>query len=195
MWKLSPLKARNLKNPNKKILLVLTGSIASAKAGDQIKELRSRGWQVTCVLTKAAENFVTPLTVRAFSGQPVYGEFFSHETPYDVLHTSLAEESDAILAAPASADFIARLAAGMADDLASCIILATKKPVVVAPAMNDQMYLHPLTQKNLGILKEVGYHILDPIEGDLVCGKTAIGHIPDPKTLADAVQTIISRHP
>lgn len=150
---------------------------------------------MTCVLTKAAENFVTPLAVRAFSGQPVYGDFFSYETPYDVLHTSLAEESDVILVAPASADFIARLAAGMADDLGSCIILAAKKPVVVAPAMNDQMYLHPLTQKNLGILKEIGYHILDPVEGDLVCGKTAIGHIPDPKTLADAVQAIISCHP
>lgn len=195
MLKLSPRKARNLKNPNKKILLVLTGSIASAKAGDQIKELRARGWQVTCILTKAAENFVTPLTVRAFSGQPVYGEFFSHETPYDVLHTSLAEENDVILAAPASADFIARLAAGMADDLATCVILAARKPVVVAPAMNDQMYLHPLTQKNLGILKEIGYHIIDPIEGDLVCGKTAIGHIPDPKTLADSLQSIFNSRP
>lgn len=172
----------------------MTGSIASAKAGDQIKELRSRGWLVTCVLTKAAENFVTPLAVRAFSGQPVYGDFFTHETPYDVLHTSLAEEHDVVLAAPASADFIARLAAGMADDLASCIILATRKPVIVAPAMNDQMYLHPLTQKNLGVLKGIGYHIIDPIEGDLVCGKTAIGHIPDPKAIADAVQNIVIPH-
>lgn len=146
---------------------------------------------MTCVLTKAAESFVTPLAVRAFSGQPVYGEFFSHETPYDVLHTSLAEENDLILAAPASADFIARLAAGMADDLASCVVLASRKPILVAPAMNDHMYHHPLTQRNLGVLKGAGYHILDPIEGDLVCGKTAIGHIPEPRSIADAVQNIL----
>lgn len=185
------LKEKNLKNPSKRILLILTGSIASAKSGDLIKELRGRGWLVTCVLTRAAEHFVTPLAVRAFSGQPVYGEFFSPETPYDVLHTALAEESDLILAAPASADFIARLAAGMADDLASCIILAARKPIVVAPAMNDVMYQHPLTQRNLEVLRSSGYHVIDPIEGDLVCGKTAIGHIPEPRALGDAVQKIL----
>lgn len=148
--------------------------------------------QVTCILTKAAEKFVTPLAVRAFSGQPVYGDFFSHETPYDVLHTSLADENDLVLVAPATADFLAKLSAGMADDLGSCVILATQKPVVLAPAMNDQMYHHPLTQRNLETLRSIGYHILPPIEGDLVCGKTAIGHIPEPASIAETVQEILT---
>lgn len=172
----------------------MTGSIASAKSGDLIKELRAQAWQVTCVLTKAAEKFVTPLAVRAFSGQPVYGDFFSHETPYDVLHTSLAEENDLVLVAPASADFVARLAAGMGDDLGSCIVLATRKPVVVAPAMNDLMYHHPLTQRNLQTLRSIGYHVLNPVEGDLVCGKTAIGHIPEPSVIAQFVQNLFTAH-
>ncbi|HTL47256.1 MAG TPA: flavoprotein [Verrucomicrobiae bacterium] len=180
-----------VKNPKKlkgkNLLLILSGSIAAYKSGDVIKELREAGAKVTCVLTKGAQEFVTPLTLRAVSGQPVYGEFFAADTPYDVIHTSLAEESDAVLIAPASANFIARLAAGMADDLASCIVLATRKPVIVVPAMNDQMYYHTLTQKNLATLREVGYEIVDPIQGDLVCGRTAMGHISDTKAILEVV--------
>jgi len=97
------------------------------------------------------------------------------------------ETSDVILVAPASADFIARLAAGLADDLASCLILATHRPVLIAPAMNDQMYLHPVTQRNIRSLKEIGYHFIDPVEGPLVCGKEAIGHISDPETIVQSL--------
>lgn len=167
----------------KTILLILTGSIAAYKAGDLIQALREAGARVVCVMTESAKQFVTPLVLRALSGEKVYHDFFSAETPYDVLHTSLAEEADLVLAAPASADFIARLAHGMASDLASCIVLATRRPVVVAPAMNDQMYSHPLTQENIQKLKLIGYRFIDPVIGPLVCGKEALGHVAEPETI------------
>src|SRR3989338_2293212 len=147
MKKQSPRKKRL---PNKTILHILSGSIAAYKAGDLIQVLRDEGARVICVMTESAKHFVTPLVLRALSGEKVYHDFFSADTPYDVLHTSLSEEADAILISPASADFIARLAAGMADDLASCIVLAARRPIVIVPAMNDHMYTHPLTQRNLG---------------------------------------------
>lgn len=190
MKKLSP-KEKNLPKPlNQKgtVIHVLTGSIAAYKAGDLVQEMRRSGLRVVCVMSESAKQFITPLVLRALSGERVYHEFFSADTPYDVLHTSLAEEGDVILVAPASADFIARLAAGMASDLGSCIILATKKPVIIAPAMNDNMYSHPLTQENIKKLKSIGYHFVDPIEGHLVCGKEAIGHISDPATILSALK-------
>ena len=164
---------------NKTIVHIVTGSIAAYKAGDLVQVLREAGARVICVLTACAKHFVTPLTLRALSGEAVYSDFFSAETPYGVIHTSLAEEADLVLIAPASANFIARLAAGLADDLASTIVLAADKPIVVVPAMNDHMLSHPLTQRNLKTLREIGYHIVDPIVGDLVCGKEALGHIAD----------------
>ena len=96
-----------------------------------------------------------------------------------------------ILGAPASADFLARLAAGMADDLASCIILAARKPILLVPAMNDQMYSHPLTQQNIQKLKKIGYHFVDPIHGHLICGKEAMGHISDPETILASLQKVL----
>ena len=176
---------------NKIVLHILSGSIAAYKAGDLIQLLRDAGGRVICVMTESAKHFVTPLVLRALSGQKVYQDFFSADTPYDVLHTSLAEEADAVLVSPASADFIARLAAGMADDLASCIVLATRRPVVIVPAMNDHMYHHPLTQRNLGILREAGYHIVDSIEGHLVCGKEAMGHISEDTTILNTITRLL----
>ena len=185
-----PLQRKRLKD--KVVLHILTGSIAAYKAGDLIQALREEGARVICVMTESAKKFITPLTIRAISGEEVYHDFFSPNTPFDVLHTSLAEQADLILAAPASANFIARLAAGMADDLASCIILAAKRPVVLAPAMNDQMYSHPLTQKNIKTLKGISYRFVDPIEGPLVCGKEAVGHISDSETIISVVHELIS---
>ena len=178
--------------PNRTVLHILSGSIAAYKAGDLVRLMREEGARVICVMTESAKHFVTPLVLRALSGEKVYQDFFSTDTSYDVLHTSLAEEADAILVSPASADFIARIAAGMADDLASCIILAARRPVIVVPAMNDQMYSHPLTQRNLGILREAGYHIIDPIEGHLVCGKEAIGHISEDSAILNTLSRLLS---
>lgn len=177
---------------NRSILHIVTGSIAAYKIGDLVQDLRSEGANVTCVMTSAAKHFVTPLVLRALSGQRVYEEkdFFTTETPYDVLHTSLADQSDAILIAPASADFIAKLRSGHADDLASCIVLATRAHVVIVPAMNDQMYLHPITQENMAHLKKIGYHFVEPVQGHLVCGKEAMGHIADSSSVLSKLQSV-----
>jgi len=176
----------------KAILLIVTGSIAAYKIPDLIQALREQGARVTCVLTEAAKKFVTPLTVRAVSGEGVYDDFFNPHTPFDVIHTSLAEWADLILVAPASANFIARLACGLANDLASSIILAAERPVLLAPAMNDQMYRNPLTQENIAKLKNIGYEFADPVEGYLICGKEALGHISDPATIMHQVTEILS---
>lgn len=177
----------------KTVLLLISGSIAAYKIGDLITLLRHQGARVVCVMTEPAKHFVTPLVLRALSGERVYQDFFSADTPYDVLHTSLAEEADVILGAPASADFIARLAAGMAGDLATCIVLAARKPVLLVPAMNDQMYSHPLTQQNIRRLREIGYHFVDPVRGHLVCGKEAMGHISEPGVIVKELSHLISK--
>ena len=177
--------AKRLKN--KTVLLLITGSIAAYKIPDLIQSLREEGARVPCVLTGAGKKFVTPLTLRAVSGEGGYDDFFTPHSPFDVIHTSLAELADLILVAPASANFIARTSVGLADDLASCILLAARRPVLVAPAMNDQMYRHSLTQANLKKLKQLGYQIIEPVEGHLVCGKEAIGHISEPGTITRRV--------
>ena len=177
---------------NKTVLLIVTGSIAAYKAPDLIQSLREEGARVVTVLTEAGKKFVTPLTVRAVSGEAVYDDFFTTQSPYDVIHTSLAELADIILVAPASANFIARSAAGLANDLAACILLACDRPVVIAPAMNDRMYQNPLTQENIQKLKKLGYRFIDPIEGRLVCGKEALGHISEPETITGQIVEALS---
>ena len=185
-------KAKPRKNlRGKTVLHILTGSIAAYKIGDLIESLRGEGARLISVMTESAKKFVTPLVVRALSGGPVYHDFFASDTPYDVLHTSLAEQADLVLVAPASANFIARLASGLADDLASCTILATVKPVVLVPAMNDQMFHHPLTQRNIQRLREIHYHFVDPVKGHLVCGKEAMGHISEAATIVERVNALL----
>lgn len=176
-----------MKLRNKTVLLVITGSIAAYKIPDLIQSLREEGAKVLSVLTEAGKKFVTPLVVRAVSGEPVYDDLFTTHSPYDVIHTSLAEQADLILVAPASANFIARLAVGLANDLATSIILAAERPVLLAPAMNDQMYRNPLTQENIQKLKKLGYRFVDPVEGYLICGKEALGHIAEHRTITSAV--------
>ena len=176
----------------KTVLHILTGSVAAYKAGDLIAELRESGARVICILTAAAKQFITPLVVRALSGERVYDDFFATDTPYDVLHTSLAEEADVILISPASADFIAKLAAGFAEDLASCTVLASRRPVVIVPAMNDQMYTHPITQENIRKLRAIGHHFVDPVKGPLVCGKAAVGHVAPNASIISALTHALS---
>jgi phosphopantothenoylcysteine decarboxylase/phosphopantothenate--cysteine ligase len=177
----------------KTVLLIITGSIAAYKVADLVQELREEGARVICVLTEAGKKFVTPLTLRAVSGEAVYDDLFTTHSPYDVIHTSLAEAADLILVAPASANFIARVAVGLANDLASTILLASERPVLVAPAMNDQMYRSPLTQENIQKLKKIGYRFVDPIEGYLICGREALGHIAEPGTITDWVVKTLTR--
>lgn len=180
---------RRLKN--KTVLLVVTGSIAAYKAPDLIQALREEGARVVCVLTEAGKKFITPLTLRAVSSEPVYDDFFTVHSPHNVIHTELGELADFILVAPASANFLARVAVGMANDLASSILLAADRPVLFAPAMNDQMYEKPVTQENIRKLKQHGYHFVDPIEGHLICGREALGHISEPETMIQRVVEIL----
>ncbi len=181
-----------MKLKNKTVLLIVTGSIAAYKSPDLIQELRENGARVIPVLTEAGKKFVTPLTVRAVSGEPVYDDFFTVHSPFDVIHTSLADLADLILVAPASANFIARLAVGLAHDLASSIILAADRPVLLAPAMNDRMYQNPVTQENIGKLRKIGYHFSDPIKGHLICGKEALGHISESPAIVQQVTQILN---
>jgi len=184
-------RSRKASLARKTIVQIITGSIAAYKSGDLVQSLRNEGARVICVLTESAKHFVTPLTLRAISGERVYDEFFAADLPYGVVHTSLAEEADLILVAPASADFIARLSAGFADDLASCVVLATKKPILMVPAMNDTMYENPLTQRNIKQLKAVGHVFVDPVVGKLVCGREAIGHVSDSATIVHTIQKLL----
>lgn len=178
-----------MKLQDKTVLLIVTGSIAAYKIADTVQLLREEGARVPCVLTESAKKFVTPLTLRAVSGEPVHDDFFTVHSQFDVIHTSLADLADLILVAPASANFLARVSLGLADDLASSILLAAdrNRPVLLAPAMNDRMYQHPFTQDHIGKLKEIGYQFIDPVEGHLVCGKKALGHISEPREIVNRV--------
>jgi phosphopantothenoylcysteine synthetase/decarboxylase len=185
-------KVKSLRN--KTVVLAISGSIAAYKACDLIRKLQQEeGARVICVLTRTAGHFVTPLTLKSLTGETVYQDFFAPDMPHQIVHTTLARDSDLILVCPASANIIARLAAGMADDLPACVVLATRKPVVIVPAMHDQMYLHPLTQKNLQQLKEVGYRIVEPIEGNLACGKKGVGHIAETDEILSVVREAIRK--
>jgi len=136
---------------------------------------------------------VTPTVLRTVSGERVYSEMFPQDAPFGVLHTSLADLADLVLISPATANFIAKMATGISDDLASCLVLATRKPVLVVPAMNDHMYTHPVTQKNMAQLKALGHHFVDPIEGDLVCGRVGVGHIAPEDAILASVKNILSK--
>jgi len=145
-------------------------------------------------MTACAKEFVTPTVLRTVSGERVYSEMFPLDAPFGVLHTSLAEVPDVVLVSPATANFIAKISAGIADDLPSCICLATRKPIVIAPAMNDGMFTHPITQRNIAQLKALGYRFVDPVEGNLACGRVGIGHIASNESILKAVREAFSKN-
>ncbi|MFA5159814.1 MAG: flavoprotein [Candidatus Omnitrophota bacterium] len=186
----SKAKARRLSG--RTVLHILTGSIATYKAPELIKKMKDEGARVVCVMTGCSREFVTPTVLRAVSGERVYSEMFPQDAPFGVLHTSLADLSDLVLVSPATANFIAKMATGISDDLASCLVLATRKPILVIPAMNDNMYMHPVTQKNIAQLKALKYHFVDSIEGDLACGRVGVGHIASEESILTSVENILS---
>ncbi len=185
-------KTQKPKRLNRKtILLCITGSIAAYRACDLVRDLRAEGADVVCLMTEAAKQFVTPLTFHSLSGHPVYSDPFSKEEDWSVLHTTLADRASLILIAPATADVIARLAGGFASDLVTSVILASKAPVLIAPAMNDNMFAHPITQENIKKLQKIGYRFVEPIEGDLICGRIGVGHIAENEVVLDALRKTI----
>ncbi len=177
----------------KNILLGVTASIAAYKACDLVTDLREIGHQVTVVMTKDAHHFVTPLSLQSFSGTEIVQDFFSLEGRVKPIHIELAKKSDLILVAPASADVIAKLAYGLADDVLTCTVLASEAPLIVAPAMNEKMYFKKVTQENIEKLKKHGATIVDPIQGHLVCMDQGMGHLAENKTIIDAVTRCLSR--
>lgn len=164
----------------KKILLIITGSVAAYKSLDLIRLLTKSNYEVTPIMTKGAEQFITPLLVSSISGSKVLDQLFSVEEESKIGHINLSRQNDLIVIAPATADFIAKMANGLADDLASNVVLASNKPIFLAPAMNEKMWLHKQTQKNLQTLRENGVKILNPKTDVLACGEYGVGKMVEP---------------
>lgn len=177
----------------KRILLVIAGGIAAYKSLDLIRRLRERGASVRPVMTSGAQEFVTPLAVGALSASHVYTELFSREDEQDVGHIRLARECDLVLVAPATADLMAKMANGLADDLASTILLATDRPVLIAPAMNPKMWLHPATQRNFAVLRRDGIEAIGPMEGEMAeSGERGRGRMAEPLEIAARAEHMLS---
>lgn len=173
---------------DKRILLILTGGIAAYKGLDLIRRLRERGAAVTPVLTRAAEQFVTPLSVSALAGEKVYRDLFDLTDEAEMGHIQLSRSADLILVAPATADIVAKMAQGRADDLASTLLLATDVPVMIAPAMNVRMWDHPATQRNLTQIADDGVAVVGPNDGDMACGEYGPGRMSEPLEIVAAVE-------
>jgi phosphopantothenoylcysteine decarboxylase/phosphopantothenate--cysteine ligase len=163
--------------PKKNIIVGVTASIAAYKACELVRILMKKGFSIRCVMTEGAKKFVTPLTFEALSGNKVASEMFPAERATSAEHVSLADEADVMLVAPATADFIAKAAAGISDDILLCTLVAFRKPVVIAPAMNDGMFMNPIIREKIDYLRKKGYHFVDPVPGDLVCGREGMGHL------------------
>jgi len=177
---------------NKNIILGVTASIAAYKACDIIRRLKEKDFSVTVVMTKDAEEFITPLSLQTLSGNKVHrGMFDLASEEYNVEHVSLADKAAAILIAPATANIIGKVANGLCDDLLSCVIMATKAPVVFAPAMNDGMYSNKILQDNIAKLKALGYKFIGPVKGKLANGKIGIGHLAEIDTIIKEVAAAI----
>src|ERR1700724_1078144 len=173
-------------------VLGVGGGIAAYKSAELARALMERGFRVQVVLTSAAEKFITPLTFAALTGRKVITELFASASSEETLssaveHIAVAQENDILVIAPATADLLARLAHGLANDFLTTTYLAFKGPVVLAPAMNSNMWLHPATQVNVSILKKRGHIIIELEEGMLACGRTGPGRLADPQGIAESV--------
>lgn len=175
------------------VVLGVSGSIAAYKAAVIVRRLREAGAEVFVVMTPAAAQFVTPLTFRALSQQPVVADMWAAGVPWEEPHVALGERADLLLVAPATADMLARLAAGFGDDPVSATVLATRAPVVVAPAMSDAMAQSPAVQENLSRLVARGVHVLGPERGVLASGRIGLGRMTEPEAIVEAVAAILSR--
>jgi len=178
----------------KRVLLIVSGGIAAYKALELIRLLRGAGCGVTCVATRAAEQFVTPLSLQALSETKVYTDLFSLTDESEMGHIQLSRSADLLVVAPASADLLARMAAGMADDLASTVLLATDKPVLVAPAMNVRMWEHPATQANMALLRRRGVAVVGPDEGAMACNEYGFCRLAEPPVIRDAIAGLLAPH-
>jgi len=171
----------------KKILVGVTGGIAAYKAAEVVRCLRKLNAQVHVAMTKSATEFITPLTLQSLSSNPVYCDLFDEPKLWNVEHIALAEHVDAVIIAPATANILAKMAMGLADDFLSTVLLATRAPIFVAPAMNHAMYHHPATQVNLALLKERGIQVIGPDTGFQACGTNGDGRMSEPVEIAESL--------
>lgn len=175
----------------KRVLLIVAGGIAAYKALELVRLLRAQDCSVTCVLTKAGREFVTPLSLQALSEAKVYTDLFSLTDESEMGHIQLSRSADLLVVAPASADILAKMAAGIAGDLASTLLLATDKQVLVAPAMNVRMWLHPATQANMALLAQRGVHVVGPDDGAMACHEYGPGRLAEPPAIVSAIESLL----
>ena len=175
------------------ILLIIGGGIAAYKSLELIRTLKKRGIGVTAIMTKSAGEFVTPLSVASLSGNKVYGDLFSLTDEVEMGHIELSRAADLLVVAPATADLLAKMATGLANDLASTALLATDKPVLAAPAMNVRMWQHPATQRNVRTLTNDGIRFVGPTDGEMACGEFGPGRMAEPEDIANAIEMLL--HP
>jgi phosphopantothenoylcysteine decarboxylase/phosphopantothenate--cysteine ligase len=176
----------------KRVLLIVSGGIAAYKALELIRLLRRQGCGVTCVLTDNGGQFVTKLSLQALSESKVYSDLFSLTDESEMGHIQLSRAADLLVVAPATANILAKMAAGLADDLASTVLLATDKPVLVAPAMNVRMWLHPATQANIASLTQRGVHVIQPNEGPMACNEFGPGRLAEPPEILAAIEKLLA---
>jgi phosphopantothenoylcysteine decarboxylase/phosphopantothenate--cysteine ligase len=178
-----------------RILLIVGGGIAAYKSIELVRLLRKAGMTVRCVITRAGEQFVTPLTLAALSENKVYTNLFDLKDEVEMGHIQLSREADLVVVAPATADLLAKMAAGIADDLATTLLLATDKPVLAAPAMNVRMWLHSATQRSVATLRGDGVTVMAPDEGEMACGEFGPGRLPEPAAIKDAIDAALAAAP
>src|SRR5262252_4943292 len=176
----------------RRILLIIGGGIAAYKCLDLIRRLRERGARLRVVMTCAAQEFVTPLAVGAVTGERAFTELFDLATEFDIGHVRLARDCDLVVVAPATADLMGKMAHGLADDLASTVLLATDKRILIAPAMNPFMWAHPATQRNLATLTADRIAVIGPNRGEMAeVGEAGIGRMAEPLEIAAAVESLM----
>lgn len=176
---------------DKNILIGVTGGIAAYKICDVISYLKRNGANVDVIMTESATKFITPLTLETLAKSRVVVDMFHEKDHVDVEHISLARKADLVLIAPATANIIGKIANGIADDMLSTTVMATKAPVLIAPAMNNGMFENRIVQDNMKKLKEYGYKFIDPVEGNLACGYKAVGKLADRNTIIEKINNIL----
>ncbi|MBL4907204.1 MAG: bifunctional phosphopantothenoylcysteine decarboxylase/phosphopantothenate--cysteine ligase CoaBC [Sneathiella sp.] len=176
----------------KSVLLIIGGGIAAYKCLELIRLLSKRGIKTRAILTKAAEEFVTPLSVASLTGEKVFTDLFSLTDEAEMGHIRLSRSADLVVVAPATADLMAKMANGLATDLATTALLATDKSVMIAPAMNVRMWEHAATKRNLATLRKDGVHVIGPDDGDMACGEFGPGRLCEPATIADAISDFLN---
>jgi phosphopantothenoylcysteine decarboxylase/phosphopantothenate--cysteine ligase len=176
---------------DKKILVGMTGGIACYKVPYLVRALRKDNASVMVVMTRAATKFITPLTLETVSGNPVATDLFPENRFVGTHHIDLAQWPDLTIVAPSTANFIGKVAGGISDDLLTTVICATPKPVIIVPAMNVHMWSNKITQRNVGLLKELGYHFVGPDEGDMACEDSGAGRMSEPEQMFEAVKAFL----